>query len=61
MHRDFELRRDGDEDAAAGRAVELGHDQTGDDDGVAEDLNLGQRILADGGVEHEQHGVSESS
>src|SRR6516162_5682393 len=51
MHRNLEFRGDGDQDAAARGAVELGHDQTGDADDLAENLNLRQRILPDGGVE----------
>src|SRR5580704_5435996 len=57
MHRHFELLRDGDQNAAAGGTVELGHDETGDADDLAENLDLRQRVLADGGVEHEQHGM----
>ena len=40
MDRQAELRGDGDEDAAAGGAVELGHDQAGDAGALAEDLDL---------------------
>ena len=36
-------------------AVELGHDDAGDADHVAEGLGLGVRVLADRGVEHQQH------
>ena len=46
-----------DQDAAARGAVELGHDQAGDAGDLAEHLDLRQRVLADGGVEHEQHRV----
>src|SRR5580693_3859640 len=55
MHRHFEPLRDGDQNAAAGGAVELGHDEAGDADDFAENLDLRQRVLADGGVEHQQH------
>ena len=44
---------DGDQNAALGRAVELGHHQAGDAGGVAEGFDLSQRVLADGRVEHE--------
>src|SRR5580700_6861194 len=49
MHRHFELRRDGDQNAAARGAVEFGHDQPGDADHLAENLHLRQRILPHGG------------
>ena len=49
--------RDGDQNAAARGAVELGHHQPGDARDLAEHLDLRQRVLADGGVEHEQHRV----
>ena len=55
VHRHGELRRDRDENAAARGAVELGHGEAGDAHGLAEDIDLRQRILADGGVEHQQH------
>ncbi len=45
------------QDAAARGAVELGHHQPGDAGDLAEHLDLRQRVLADGGVEHQQHGV----
>ena len=37
------------------RAVELGHDDAGDADHVAEGLGLGVGVLADRRVEHQQH------
>src|ERR1700722_12192666 len=57
MPRHFELLCDGDQNAAARGAIELGHDEAGDADDLAENLDLRQRVLADGGVEHEQHGM----
>ena len=41
--------------AALGGAVELGHDDAGDADHLAEDLGLGVRVLPDRRVEHQQH------
>ena len=55
MHRHAETLGDGDEDAAARGAVELGHHEAGDARGAPELLDLRQRVLADRGVEHEQH------
>src|SRR5581483_11173646 len=55
MHRQAELRRDGDQDSAARGAVELGHDQARDARDLLENLDLRQRILSHGGVEHEEH------
>ena len=46
-----------DQDAAARGAVELGHDEPGDAGDLVEDLDLRQRVLSDGGVEHQQHRV----
>ena len=46
---------DGEDDAALGRAVELGEHHAGDVDGLGELLGLGQAVLAGGGVEHQQH------
>ena len=43
--------------AAARGAVELGHHEAGDACGPAENLDLAQRILPDGRVEHQQHRV----
>src|SRR3954471_19100037 len=53
MDRQPELLGDGDEEAAARGAVELGHDEAGDAGDLAEHLDLRQRVLTDGGVEHE--------
>ena len=55
MHRQLELVGDGHQDAAARGAVELGHHQAGDAGGLAEDLDLVERVLPDGGVEHQEH------
>ena len=55
MHRQGEFVGDRHQDAAARRAVELGHHEAGDARDAAEDLDLAQRILPDRGVEHEQH------
>ena len=52
-----ELVGDRDENAAARRAVELGHHEAGDAGDAAENLDLAQRVLPDRGVEHEQHRV----
>ena len=51
------LRGDRHQDAAARGAVELGHDEAGDARDLAEHLDLRQRVLADRGVEHQQHRV----
>ena len=51
------LLGDRDQDAAARGAVELGHDQPGDARDLAEYLDLRQRVLPDGGIEHQQHRV----
>src|SRR3984957_15927291 len=40
VHRNREFRRDGDEDAAARGAVEFGHDEPGDADGLLENIDL---------------------
>ena len=48
---------DRDQDAAARGAVELGHHQPGDARGLAEHLDLRQRVLPDRGIEHQQHRV----
>src|SRR5262245_7043685 len=52
---DGELKalRDGDQDAAPCRAVELGHDEAGHARDLLEDLHLIDRVLPGGGVEHE--------
>ena len=47
------FRQRGD-DTALGGAVELGHDQAGEAERFVECLDLGQRVLADVGVEHQQ-------
>jgi len=57
MHRQAVFLGDGNKNAAARRAVELGHGKTGHAGHVAEHLYLGERVLADGGIEHEQHRV----
>ena len=49
------LRRQRHQNAAARGAVKLGHHQAGDAGGLQERLDLRQRVLADGGVEHQQH------
>src|SRR5215472_10330355 len=54
VHRQFVLGRDRDQDAAAGGAVELGHHETGDAGGPGEFVDLRERVLPDGGVEHQQ-------
>src|SRR6056297_1881612 len=46
MHRQGELVGQRHEDAAARRAVELGHDEAGYAGGLAEDLDLRERVLA---------------
>ena len=55
VHRNLEFRRQRDQDAAARGAVELGHDEAGDAGDFLENLDLRQRVLPDGGVEHQQH------
>src|ERR1700722_10038880 len=50
MHRHFEPLGDGDQNAAAGGAVELGHDEAGDADELGEIMHLRHRALAEGGV-----------
>ena len=55
MHRQTEFGGDRDQNAAARGAVELGHHQAGDARGLAENLDLAERVLADRGVEHQQH------
>ena len=57
MHRQAELGGDRHQDAAARGAVELGHDQSGDARDLAENLDLAERVLPDGRVEHQQHRV----
>ena len=57
MDRQLEFFGDGDENAAARGAVELGHHEAGDARDLAENLDLAHRVLADRRIEHEQHGV----
>ena len=45
------------QDAALGGAVQLGHDQAGERHGRLEGLDLGDRVLAGGGIQHQQHGM----
>src|SRR5690606_38058481 len=44
-----------DENAALCRSIQLGDDETGDGDHLAERLDLGMGVLADSGVEDQQH------
>src|SRR5580765_6541719 len=46
MDRQFEFLGNGNQDAAARGAVELGHDEAGDAGDLAEHLDLRQRVLA---------------
>src|SRR3954471_7707853 len=55
LDRHAELALDGDDDAALGRAVELGQHDPRDVDGLREDLRLLEAVLAGGGVEDEEH------
>ena len=55
MDRDAVFLGERHEDAAFGGAVELGHDDAGDTNHVAEDLGLGVRVLTDRRVEHQQY------
>src|SRR6266850_3688027 len=52
--RDIELLADGDDHAAFGGAIQLGEDDAGDVDGLADHLGLLDGVLAAGGIEHEQ-------
>jgi hypothetical protein len=45
----------GHQHAAARGAVQLGHDQAGDARHILEDLDLLERVLPVGGIEHEDH------
>ena len=54
LDRDPELVGDRQRDAALGRAVELGEDDAGDVDGLAEQLGLADAVLARGGVDGHQ-------
>ena len=55
--RQADLLADGDDDAALGRAVELGQDDAGAVDGLGKLCRLADAVLAGGGVEHQQHFV----
>ena len=54
VDRQAELVGECDEDAALRGAVELGHDEARDVRKIAEGLDLGERVLARGGVEDEE-------
>src|SRR3990170_3233281 len=56
----LEALGDGHKDAAARRAVELGHHDPGDARDLLEDLDLIERVLPGGGVEHEDDAVRRS-
>ncbi len=53
MHGKTELGGDGDENAAARRAIELGHDEARHAGALAEDIDLIDGVLAGRGIEHE--------
>src|SRR5262245_30718384 len=53
IDRQREAIGDGDENAAARAAVELGDNEAGHPGDLAEDLDLVQRVLPRGGIEHE--------
>ena len=55
LDRHTQLFRNRKDDAALRGAVELGHDQARDADGLVELLRLRERVLALARVEHEQH------
>jgi hypothetical protein len=57
VDRQAELLRRRDQHAAFRRAVQLGHHQPGDAGVAAEHLDLVERILAGGGIEHQHHVV----
>src|SRR5262245_13730778 len=57
IDRNLEALSDGDQDTAPRRAVELGDDEVGDARDLLEDLDLRERILPRGGVEHENDAV----
>ena len=61
MHRQAEFPGDRDEDAAARRAVELGHHQPGDAGSLAEDFDLIKGVLSSRGVERQQGRVRRAS
>ena len=55
MNGQLEPLGDGDQDAAARRAVELGHDEAGDAGDLGEDFGLRHGILPGRRIEHQQH------
>ena len=57
MDRKAEFLGSGDEDPAARRPVELGHDEAGHAGALAEHLDLGKRVLSRGGVQDQEHVV----
>src|SRR5581483_1785869 len=61
VDRQFEAFGDGDQNPAARRAVELGDDEAGDARDLLEDLDLIERVLTRGGVEHEDHAVLDAT
>src|SRR2546423_5317079 len=52
--RDVQLVLDRDDDAPFATAVELGHDQPGQSDGLMEFARLRERVTAGGRIHHEQ-------
>src|SRR5262245_53197617 len=57
VDRNLKALGDGNQDAGSRRAVELGDDEAGDTRDLLEDLDLRERILTRGGVEHEDDAV----
>src|ERR1019366_1784211 len=57
MYWKLKFLRDRDENAAARGSVELGHDKTGDPGDAAKNLDLVNRVLADGRIEDEKNGM----
>ena len=57
VHRQAELAGQSHQNAALGGAVELGDHESGDAGDLAEGLDLRERVLADGGVQHQQRRV----
>ena len=57
MNGKFEALGDRDENAAARRSVELGHDDAGDPGDLGEGLGLRNGILAGRRIEHQQNGM----
>ena len=57
MHRQGELVGQRHEDAAARGSIKLRHDKAGHAGGLAEDLDLRERVLAHRCIEHEQNGM----